>query len=158
MQLIRLKIQHGKHRAGTRRGSPFKPPLMVHASELMQNLDWPNAHTINHADHLSDLYTDTCIDKENPEADTNIDFGLLTTKDIDPYLNCTDNRIELSACTLTCSNHLSHMYSISSGHQPNHPSSHGDTAASALQQTDKQDTGRGLIQTRSTHTLHMSWH
>lgn len=121
---------------------------MVHASELTQNLDWPNAHTINHADYLSDLYTDTCIDKENHEADTNIDFGLLTTKDIDPYLNCTDNCIELSACTLTCSNHLSHMYSISSDHQPNHPSSHGDTAASALQQTDKQDTGRELIQTK----------
>ena len=85
--------------------------------------------------YLIRIYIDTCIDKENHEADTNIDFGLLTSKDIDPYLNCSDNCIELSACTLTCSNHLSHMYSISSDHQPNHPSSHGDTAASALQQT-----------------------
>lgn len=36
-----------------------------------------------HADYLSDLYTDTCSD--NTESDTNIDFGLLTTIDIDPY-------------------------------------------------------------------------
>ena len=56
MQLIRPRIQHGKHRAGTRRGSPFGPPLMVHASELTQTLDWSNAHTINHADCLSDSY------------------------------------------------------------------------------------------------------
>ena len=54
--------------------------------------------------YLIRIYIDTCIDKENHEADTNIDFGLLTTKDIDPYLNSSDNCM-LSACTLICNSY-----------------------------------------------------
>ena len=94
------------------RCSPFGPLLRVHANELADYQNLQQAHTVIHANYLSDLYVDT---------DNSTDFGLLDTWDVDLYLNqmykLTEQDTMHACCDVVYNNsQLPNLYS--NDHQP----------------------------------------
>ena len=92
------------------RCSPFGPLSRVHTNELADYQNLQQAHTVIHANYLSDLYVET---------DNSTDFGLLDTWDVDLYLNQMYKLTEQDTVYACCDVVYNHRYYICSARMTN---------------------------------------